>query len=291
MKSKTMQLLSQSAVFRCPICHDSVRPDGTSLVCSNGHTYDVSKKGSVNFVPSQKPLKYTKELFDARGRIFAGGFYVPLLREIEKILVDQHRARALTGSEPAPLWIIDAGCGQGWYAKQLAEQADQLVTGFDLSADAINQASAGVHQALFMVADVTNIPLLDHTQDIILDILTQANYHEFQRVLKADGLVIKVLPGDHYLKEIRRLFADQLRHTSYSDQPVIDHFLANHINSTLTTVEYTLPLDTASAGDFLLMTPLSLHIDRSLIDPKELTEITIHLNILTGQYPSRPVQI
>lgn len=290
MKSKTTQLLEQSAIFRCPICHESVRPNGNSFVCKNGHNYDISKKGSVNFVPSQKPLKYTKELFDARGRIFAGGIYLPLLSEIEKIVSAKDQARSLAAAASPRLRIIDAGCGQGWYAKRLAEHPALLVTGFDLSADAINQASAGPHQALFMVADVTNIPLADHSQDIILDILTQANYHEFQRVLNADGLVIKVLPGDHYLKEIRQLFSDQLRQTNYTDQPVIDHFLANHINTRLTAIEYKLPLEPAQAEDFLLMTPLSLHIDRSLIDPTQLTEITIHLNILTGQYPPDPEQ-
>ncbi|MFZ2258224.1 MAG: methyltransferase domain-containing protein [Clostridiaceae bacterium] len=284
MKSKIAQLLTQSATFRCPICHGDLHPLVGSLVCPNDHTFDLSKKGSVNFVPSQKPLKYTKELFDARGRIFAAGFYLPLVKAIEDVVKNNSRNGTLNSAKGA-LRITDAGCGQGYYAKLLAQNPTQIVTGFDLSADAISLASAGAHQALFMVADVTNIPLQDHSQDIILDILTQANYHEFQRILKTDGLVIKVMPAPHYLKEIRQLLSGQLRQDIYNDQPVIDHFFANHINGTLQTIEYTLPLSHPFAKDFLLMTPLSLHIDQSLIDLMDLTEITIALNILTGQYP------
>lgn len=282
MNTKIMQFLAQSATFRCPLCHKGLEPRSGSLVCPSGHTFDLSKKGSVNFVPSQKPLKYTKELFDARGRIFAGGFYLPLVKTIEQIL---NKYSAGVESKSSGLRITDAGCGQGYYAKHFAQDPARIVTGFDLSADAISLASAGAHQTLFMVADVTNIPLQDHSQDIILDILTQANYHEFQRILKSDGLVIKVMPAEHYLMEIRELLSGQLRQDSYSDQPVIDHFFANHINPALTQIEYTLPLDRTFAQDFLLMTPLSLHIDRSLIDLGNLTEITIALNILTGQYP------
>lgn len=89
MKSKIAQLLTQSATFRCPICHGDLHPLVGSLVCPNDHTFDLSKKGSVNFVPSQKPLKYTKELFDARGRIFAAGFYLPLVKAIEDVVKDK----------------------------------------------------------------------------------------------------------------------------------------------------------------------------------------------------------
>lgn len=281
MKSKINRFLDQSAMFRCPLCHADVYPRGTSLLCSNGHTFDLSKKGSVNFAPSQKPLKYTRELFDARGRIFDGGFYLPLFRKIEDTLSDYRQTLTTPSDE---LRIVDAGCGQGWYAKKLADDEHNIVTGFDLSPDAINQAASGAHNALFMVADVTNIPLQDHSQDVILDILTQANYQEFKRILKPGGLVIKVMPGTDYLQEIRQLLSPQLRQDSYSDQPVLEHFFSHHTNPAVTSIEYSLPLDPMQAKDFLLMTPLSLHVDKEAIDLDELTDITIHLNILTGQY-------
>ncbi len=281
MNIKTVQFMEETGMFRCPICREALYNQSDSLICTNGHTFNFSKKGSVNFVPSQKPLKYTRELFDARGRIFEQGFYEPVVQKIGGLLNQYDSTRSIQSGK---LRIVDAGCGQGYYTKILARNSGWTVTGFDLSPDAIRQASSGVHSALFMVADVTNIPLKDRSQDVILDILTQANYQEFRRVLKPSGLVIKVMPGEFYLAEIRELLTGQLRQEAYSDEPVIEHFNANHINTNVTSLRYQLPLTRSQAEDFLLMTPMALSADRSLLDAGSLTSITIHLNILTGQY-------
>lgn len=37
----------------------------------------------------------------------------------------------------------------------------------------------------------------------MLDVLTPANYDEFRRVLSPDGVLLKVYPGQDYLREIR----------------------------------------------------------------------------------------
>jgi len=39
--------------------------------------------------------------------------------------------------------------------------------------------------------------------DARTDVLTPANYDEFRRVLSPDGMLVKVYPGQDYLREIR----------------------------------------------------------------------------------------
>ena len=277
MNSKVNHLLSKATLFRCPLCHISLEPRGSSLICKNNHTFNVAKKGHVNFVPGQKPLKYTQELFLARGRVFDQGFYAPALEKIQTIIETYQKEQNLSS-----LNIVDVGCGQGYYSKVLASNPNHTVIGFDLSTDAIALAASGAHQALFMVADLTNIPLADESQDIILDILTQANYKEFQRILKPDGLIIKVIPGEEYLIEIRRLLAGSIQKDNHSDQSVIQHFQAHHKLNETTGTHYTLPVDSNQAMDFLQMTPMTLHVDLDKIPRQELKQVTLDLKILIG---------
>lgn len=60
--------------------------------------------------------------------------------------------------------------------------------------------------------------------DCILDIFTPANYSEFNRVLKEGGYVIKVIPGNAHLKELRETAKEQLKSNQYSNAAVVDYF-------------------------------------------------------------------
>ena len=95
-------------------------------------------------------------MFLARGRVFDQGFYAPALEKIQTIIETYQKEQNLSS-----LNIVDVGCGQGYYSKVLASNPNHTVIGFDLSTDAIALAASGAHQALFMVADLTNIPLAD----------------------------------------------------------------------------------------------------------------------------------
>lgn len=277
MNPKVNHLLSKVTLFRCPLCHESFEPNGSSLTCKNNHTFNVARKGHVNFVPGQRPLKYSQELFLARGRVFNQGFYAPVLEKVQSIIETYRKEQNLS-----VLQIVDVGCGQGYYSKGLASNPNHTVIGFDLSTDAIALAASGPHQALFMVADLTNIPLADQSQDIILDILTQANYKEFQRILKPGGIIIKVIPGEEYLIEIRRLLAGSIQKDKHSDEAVIQHFQDHHPLKEMTGTHYTLPVDSNQAKDFLQMTPMTLHIDLDKIPTQELNQVTLDLKFLIG---------
>jgi len=53
------------------------------------------------------------------------------------------------------------------------------------------------------VGDLRRLPFADGTFSAVLDVMTPANYDEFRRVLSPDGMLVKVYPGQDYLREIR----------------------------------------------------------------------------------------
>ncbi|MEJ9149508.1 class I SAM-dependent methyltransferase [Bacillus smithii] len=66
--------------------------------------------------------------------------------------------------------ICDLGCGDGYAALKLAE-AGYLVTGIDLSEQMISIAKSYQHPNVrFLVGDLSNVPIPDHSQDGVLAI-------------------------------------------------------------------------------------------------------------------------
>ncbi len=78
--------------------------------------------------------------------------------------------------------------------------------GFDLSKEGVYAATAQPVEAFWCVADLTNLPFEDQTFTTILNIFSPSHYKEFQRVLTDDGEVLKIVPQQDYLKELRKRF-------------------------------------------------------------------------------------
>src|SRR5690606_40580058 len=60
--------------------------------------------------------------------------------------------------------------------------------------------------SVWIVADLANLPIATTSIDYILNILSPSNYAEFDRLLKKEGKLIKVIPNSDYLKELRGIF-------------------------------------------------------------------------------------
>lgn len=62
-------------MFQCPICATNMAvTDLKSLICKNGHTFDIARGGYVNVTTHAPSVKYDKELFEARRMLAARGF-------------------------------------------------------------------------------------------------------------------------------------------------------------------------------------------------------------------------
>ena len=180
--------------------------------------------------------------------------------------------------------ILDAGCGEGSFLKALVpEPATRPCIGLDLSRPGIQRAARGGGGWLWAVGDLSRLPLQTSSMAAIVNILSPANYPEFSRVLRPGGVVLKVVPGERYLCEVRALAKDLLRHEAYSNERVVKLFTDNFEMLGSSELCSTRPLSPARAADLVAMTPMTQGIQKEQLNTAALDSVTIHLHILAGR--------
>ena len=272
-----LQRFASATAFACPICQENLALLETSFKCYNRHSFDLAKFGYVNLAPQIKQsANYDKENFQNRQQILEAGFYQAILEVVSDLLSNSKNAKT----------ILDIGCGEGFYSRKLQEShPDKTFYAFDISKDSVQIAAKSEPNwaVNWFVGDLARLPIKDGSMDILLDIFSPANYGEFRRVLSKDGILIKVIPTENHLKEIRQKVQDQLTKKDYSNQDVKEHFQENFTILSSQTASLTKPITAEQLHALLSMTPLLFHVDQSKIDWSDLTEITIEAEILIGQ--------
>lgn len=276
LKPKLQRFASVTA-FACPICQENLDLVENSLKCNNRHSFDLAKFGYVNLAPQVKQsANYDKENFQNRQQILEAGFYQAILETISDLLATNLSAKT----------VLDIGCGEGFYSRKLQEShSDKTFYAFDISKDSVQIAAKSEPNwaVNWFVGDLARLPIKDASMDILLDIFSPANYGEFRRVLSKDGILIKVIPTENHLKEIRQKVQDQLTKKDYSNQDIKNHFQEHFTILSSQTASLTKPITAEQLQALLSMTPLLFHVDQSKIDWSDLTEITIEAEILIGQ--------
>ncbi len=276
LKPKIQRFASASA-FACPICQENLTLVETSLKCINRHSFDIAKFGYVNLAPQIKQsANYDKENFQNRQQILEAGFYQAILEAVSDLLSNSKNAKT----------ILDIGCGEGFYSRKLQEShSDKTFYAFDISKDSVQIAAKSEPNwaVNWFVGDLARLPIKDASMNILLDIFSPANYGEFRRVLSKDGILIKVIPTENHLKEIRQKVQDQLTNKDYSNQDIKNHFQDYFTILSSQTASLTKTITTEQLQALLSMTPLLFHIDQTKIDWSQLTEITIEAEILVGK--------
>ena len=272
-----LQRFATASAFSCPICQKNLTLIETSLKCSNRHSFDLAKFGYVNLAPQIKQsANYDKENFQNRQEILKAGFYQTILKAISDLLASLETAKT----------ILDIGCGEGFYSRKLQEaHSDKTFYAFDISKDSVQIAAKSEPNwaVNWFVGDLARLPIKDASMDILLDIFSPANYGEFRRVLSKDGILIKVIPTENHLKEIRQMVQDQLTKKDYSNQDIKEHFQEHFRIQSRQIASLTKPISAEQRQALLAMTPLLFHIDHTKIDWSQLTEITIEAEILVGK--------
>ena len=276
LKPKLQRFATASAFF-CPICQDNLTLVETSLKCSNRHSFDLAKFGYVNLAPQIKQsANYDKENFQNRQQILEAGFYQAILETISALLARLETAKT----------ILDIGCGEGFYSRKLQEShSEKTFYAFDISKDSVQiAAKCEPNWAVnWFVGDLARLPIKDASMDILLDIFSPANYGEFRRVLSQNGILIKVVPTENHLKEIRQMVQDHLTKKDYSNQDIKEHFQEHFTIQSSQIASLTKPITPEQRQALLSMTPLLFNIDQTKIDWSKLTEITIEAEILVGK--------
>ena len=272
-----LQRFASATAFACPICQENLTLLESSLKCCNRHSFDLAKFGYVNLAPQIKQsANYDKENFQNRQQILEAGFYQAILEAISDLLASSKNAKT----------ILDIGCGEGFYSRKLQKRhPDKTFYAFDISKDSVQIAAKSEPNwaVNWFVGDLARLPIKDASMDILLDIFSPANYGEFRRVLSKDGILIKVIPTENHLKEIRQKVQDQLTNKEYSNQDIKNHFQEHFTILSSQTASLTKTITAEQLQALLSMTPLLFHIDQSKIDWSQLTEITIEAEILVGK--------
>ncbi|HEW7508145.1 TPA: methyltransferase domain-containing protein [Streptococcus pneumoniae] len=272
-----LQRFASATAFACPICQENLTLLETNFKCCNRHSFDLAKFGYVNLAPQIKQsANYNKENFQNRQQILEAGFYQAILDAVSDLLA----------SSKTTTTILDIGCGEGFYSRKLQEShSEKTFYAFDISKDSVQIAAKSEPNwaVNWFVGDLARLPIKDANMDILLDIFSPANYGEFRRVLSKYGILIKVIPTENHLKEIRQRVQDQLTNKEYSNQDIKEHFQEHFTILSSQTASLTKTITAKQLQALLSMTPLLFHVDQSKIDWSQLTEITIEAEILVGK--------
>ncbi len=101
--------------------------------------------------------------------------------------------------------ILDVGCGEGRYLREIEQQLGNRVQlwGTDLSKLAVRYAAKRQPTAAFAVAASHRLPFDDSQFDVVLSVFAPLALAEFFRVLRPGGALIVVEGGPHHLDGLR----------------------------------------------------------------------------------------
>jgi 23S rRNA (guanine745-N1)-methyltransferase len=161
-----------------------------------------------------------------------------------------------------------------------------LGVGIDISKEGIRIASREYPGLIWCVADLVQSPFIDKQFDVILSIFSPSNYSEFARMLHDGGLLIKIVPGRDYLKELRTVFYNQTDRQVYSNEQVVTYF-SKHFNLVdARQIQYSKSLDPTDLQNLIHMTPLSWGTTEEKIQSalqSGLSFVTIDVTVVVGK--------
>ncbi|NOR81765.1 MAG: methyltransferase domain-containing protein, partial [Methyloprofundus sp.] len=212
--------------YICPICQNPLMQHLPSkgYYCKNKHHFDLAKEGYLNLLPAQH--KKSKEPGDSRAMMRArrnfleAGFYQPMAKALAGI-IDKYSL------ENTPMHILDIGCGEGYYTRQIEEHSQHSenldLHGIDIAKNAIFAAAKKQANAKFIVASSKSMPYADHYFDLLLRVYAPANDREINRLLKPKGLLLIVTPGPRHLWQLKEFIYREVKEHSV-DTPLPEGF-------------------------------------------------------------------
>jgi len=269
----------------CPLDGAHLQHVGATWRCAAGHSFDIASQGYANLLPVQNKRSLdpgdSKEMVAARRRFLNAGHYEP-------IAAATSRAALLNLASGTTVTCLDAGCGEGYYLRQLAAASGKLkalaVLGLDISKWAVLSAAKqdkaqdkNNEQANWVVGSNAKLPVLPGTLDRVLCMFGFPVYSEFARVLKADGQLVQVDAGTDHLRELREIIYPVLKPERTNATAAPDGFCCLATE----TVRYTLELDgNEQIADLLAMTP---HLYRASADGRAraaaLTSLSLTVDV------------
>ena len=191
------------APWCCPLCGAPFAGEN-ALKCPSGHSFDRAKEGYWHLLPVQntrtKAPGDSKEMVAARRAFLNGGYYGIFGQALGKLCLEYGQPAA----PDAPLHLLDAGCGEGWYDRCIAKQFEEAgrpleLAGFDIAKPAVRLAAKALPSARYAVASSFHQPVRTGWADVLLNCFSPFAQEEFLRVLRPGGRLIYAVPGAEHL--------------------------------------------------------------------------------------------
>ncbi len=254
----------------CPLDGEPLHLEGGTWRCASNHSFDVAKQGYVNLLPVQQKRSTdpgdSKAMVAARQRFLAAGEYAPIAEALSQAVMshaDQTQAETYC--------CLDAGCGEGYYLRQLAHNVPELqalsLLGLDISKWAVQSAAKQDDKQApicrWVVGSNAQLPVQSASVDSVLCMFGFPVYSEFARVLKTGGQLIQVDAGPQHLRELRDIIYPTLKPTREKDTNVPEGFARRASEQ----ICYAISLEGGDViRDLLTMTP---HLYRASAEGRE----------------------
>lgn len=262
-------MIPENSIFICPVCRGRLfRLDG-GYRCMQGHSFDRAKQGYVNLLMaggSGKRHGDDKLMVQARQHFLDKGYYEPLRDAVKELAGSGHT-------------LLDAGCGEGYYTRALAE--NNRVCGIDISKDALKSAAKRCPSSEFAVASIGSIPLADETVDVVTNIFAPDSNGEYLRVLSVGGRLMTVMPMERHLFELKAAVYDK----PYLN-PAVDTRREGFSLLSVRELKYTVTLSSAEDIEALFkMTPYYYKTSaRDQAKLSGLSSLTVGLEFMICEY-------
>lgn len=268
--------------YLCPVCAAPLTDEGRTYRCENRHSFDVSAEGYVNLAPtgaaSGDNAGDAADSCRARRCFLESGSYRPLAEGICALLEE-------AGVCVPDSFVIDAGCGEGYYARYVKQYYPSLdIYGVDLAKQAVRMA-AKAQKALplknhYAVAGIFDLPFADGSAAAMISVFAPVPDAEALRVLKPGGVLIAAGPGKRHLFGLKQALYD----TPNENQEKVPEY-AGFAPAQTRRIAYEMHLSGQTAACLFAMTP---YFWRSAASVREkaaaLTELTTEADFLVKLY-------
>lgn len=201
------------APWQCPLCGGALQGEN-DLKCEKGHCFDRAREGYWHLLPVQsmrtKAPGDSKEMVAARRAFLNAGYYGIFGQALGELCL----AHGVPAAKDAPLHLLDAGCGEGWYDRCIAQQFAAAekplqLAGFDIAKPAVRLAAKALPAAQYAVASSFSQPVRTGWADVLLNCFSPFAQEEFSRVLRPGGRMIYVVPGAEHLYQMKAVLYEK----------------------------------------------------------------------------------
>lgn len=169
--------------FVCPLCHAPFIATDHEAVCGNGHSYNFTKPGTINFI-SKKMNSRDAAFYDNELKLHELAPYHALVDSIKSDLGMNGRL-SFTGSS-------------------LSSFLNDGDLGFEASSLSVIRQLKRTKSCPLFIAEAARLPLADGSCEGVLRFDEQLDMTETLRILKPGHFMVRILPGQKHLLEVRR---------------------------------------------------------------------------------------